>query len=227
MRRETKAANLRVCLAETFVGSLRTVAVLLPMLLLLAIPLPAWAFQFYFFFAGPSSSGEGGGRYFTGSPRYKFFNCRICQVHTPGEIRVSLRTEPEDLFRQGYQPGVTYEGQLTLDRDLRAPGVKLFSTNNFCFEVLDTSGRNVGTLDTGFPGTPLSQLLEPVVLSPDSTVVMSGPFFPDLSWSWFWVAPPPGTGPVTFYLGFVDGNGDLKAFTDDVSVLQREIFERP
>jgi hypothetical protein len=196
--------------------------------LFILLPAPAGGFQFYFFFAGPSSSGEGGDRYFTGSPRYKLYNCRICHLFTPTEIRVSLRTEPEDIFLLGYRPGTTYEVHVELEDELRAPAVKFFSTNNFCLEVLDALNRNAGVMDTGWPTEPpISQLFRPVVLSPDRTVVMSGPFNTDLSWNWSWTAPPPGTGGLTFYLGFVDGNGDLKAFSDNVSVQQRKTFERP
>jgi hypothetical protein len=223
-RKSRKSVSRAPC--HGFRGFLRIARTLLVPALFLFRPLPAAGFQFYFFFAGPSSSGEGGDRYFTGSPRYKFYDCRICHVHTSGEIRVLLRTEPEDIFRRGYRPGVTYEVHLALEQELHAPAVKIFSTNNFCFEVLDALGRNAGFLDTGFPGTPLSQLFEPVVLSPDRTVAMSGPFFSGLSWKWFWTAPPPGTGELTFYLGFVDGNGDLKAFTDDASVQRTQTFER-
>ena len=117
---------------------------------LVAFPVTtAMAFQFYFFFEGPSNTGEGGNRYFTGSPRYKNYNCRICHVEAPGKIQVRLWTEPEDIFRVGYEPGREYTVRLSLLEELRKPAFKILSTNNFCVEVLDTSGRTAGIFDVG------------------------------------------------------------------------------
>jgi hypothetical protein len=181
----------------------------------------ATGFQFYFFFEGPSSTGQGGNRYFTGSPRYKLYDCRICHVGDPGEIRVRLWTEPENIFDVGYEPGVQYKVRLSLVEEKLAPERKIFSTNNFCVEVLDRAGRTAGTFDLGFPTNPIKELFDPVVLSPDGTTMLSGFLYFELDWEWFWTAPEPGTGTVTFYCGFVDGSGDLKAFNNDVAVLKQ------
>ena len=35
----------------------------------------------------------------------------------------------------------------------------------------------------------ITQLFDPVVLSPDGTTMMSGFFNFDLDWEWFWTAP--------------------------------------
>jgi len=195
--------------------------------LLLVLPLNVFGFQFYFFFECPASEGCAGGDYFTGSPRYKLYNCTICHVGSPGKIRVSLRTEPENIFQVGYQPGRTYTVQLSLEEELNSPENKIFSTNNFCLEVLDSRENTAGSFDLGFPWNIVTQLFDPLVLSPDGTTVLSGFFNMDLDWQWFWTAPAAGTGNVVFYLGFVDGNGDIKAFSDDVAVLKKEAFERP
>jgi len=184
------------------------------------------ALQFYFFFEIPYSEGGTAGEYFTGSPRYKLYDCRICHVGAPREIRVRLWTEPADIFRSGYEPGQTYRVHLELAEELRKPERKFFSTNNFCIEVLDGSGQNAGTPDLGFPWNPLSQLFDPVVLSPDGTTVLSGIFNQDLLFSWLWTAPEAGTGEVIFYGGFVDGNGDLKSFGDDVAIIRQKAIEQ-
>lgn len=182
----------------------------------------ATGFQFYFFFEGPSSNGEGGNRYFTGSPRYKNYDCRICHVGDPGLIQVRLWTEPDNIFEVGYEPGREYKVRLSLLEELRKPAFKIFSTNNFCVEVLDSAGRTAGTFDPGFPTNPIKELFDPVVLSPDGTTMMSGFLYFGLDWEWFWTAPEAGSGTVTFYCGFVDGSGDLKAFNNDVAVLKRK-----
>jgi hypothetical protein len=193
-------------------------------LLLVGIIFPvstATGLQFYFFFEGPSSTGQAGNRYFTGSPRYKNYDCRICHVGDPGLIQVRLWTEPENIFEVGYEPGREYKVRLSLLEELRKPAFKIFSTNNFCVEVLDRGGRSAGTFDVGFPTNPIKELFDPVVLSPDGTTMLSGFLFFELDWEWFWTAPEPGTGTVTFYCGFVDGNGDLTAFNNDVAVLKQ------
>ncbi len=186
----------------------------------------AMAFQFYFFFQGPSNTGEGGNRYFTGSPRYKNYDCRICHVGGPGEIRVRLWTEPDNIFQVGYEPGREYKVRLSLLEELRKPAFKIFSTNNFCVEVLDTQGRTAGIFELGFPFNPITQPFDPVVLSLDGTTVLSGFFNFDLDWEWFWTAPEPGSGAVIFYCGFVDGSGDIKAFNDDVAVIKQKAEPR-
>jgi hypothetical protein len=181
----------------------------------------ATGYQFYFFFEGPSNTGEGGMRYFTGSPRYKNYNCRICHVGDPGLIRVRLWTEPDNIFEVGYEPGREYRVRLSLLEELKKPERKIFSTNNFCVEVLDRVGRTAGTFDLGFPTNPIQELFDPVVLSSDGSTVLSGFFNFELDWEWFWTAPDQGTGAVVFYCGFVDGSGDLKAFNNDVAVLKQ------
>jgi hypothetical protein len=186
----------------------------------------ALGLQFYFFFEGPSSTGEAGNRYFTGSPRYKNYDCRICHVGSPGRIQVRLWTEPENVFEVGYEPGREYKVLLSLVEEVNVLPRRLFSGNNFCVEVLDGRGRTAGTFDVGFPTNPIQELFDPVVLSPDGTTMMSGFFNFDLDWEWFWTAPEPGSGTVTFYCGFVDGNGDLKTFNDDVAVLKRQAEPR-
>ena len=199
-----------------------------PVLLLVVLLFPvstATGLQFYFFFEGPSSTGEAGNRYFTGSPRYKNYDCRVCHVDAIGKIQVRLWTEPEDIFRVGYEPEKEYKVRLSLLEETRAPGTKIFSTNNFCVEVLDRVGRTAGTFDLGFPTNPIQELFDPVVLSPDGTTVLSGFFYFELDWEWFWTAPEPGSGTVTFYGGFVDGNGDLKTFHDDVAVIKKQAVE--
>ena len=201
-------------------------AALVAMVLLLFPVTTAMGFQFYFFFQGPSNTGEGGNRYFTGSPRYKNYNCRICHVGDPGEIQVRMWTEPENIFQVGYEPGREYTVRLSLLEELRKPAFKIFSTNNFCVEVLDTRGRTAGVFDVGFPTNPIQELFDPVVLSLDGTTMLSGIFNFDLDWEWFWTAPEPGSGSVIFYCGFVDGSGDLKAFNNDVAVLKQRADPR-
>ena len=186
----------------------------------------ATGLQFYFFFESPSSTGGAGNRYFTGSPRYKFYDCRICHVGHPGEIQVRLWTEPDNIFEVGYEPGREYKVRLSLLEELKKPAFKIFSTNNFCVEVLDRAGRTAGTFDLGFPTNPIKELFDPVVLSPDGTTVLSGFLYFELDWEWFWTAPDPETGAVVFYCGFVDGNGDLKAFNNDVAVLKQKADPR-
>jgi hypothetical protein len=185
----------------------------------------ATGYQFYFFFEGPSNTGEGGMRFFTGSPRYKNYNCRICHVGDPGLIRVRLWTEPDNIFEVGYEPGREYKVRLSLLEELRRPERKIFSTNNFCVEVLDRVGRTAGKFDLGFPTNPIKELFDSVVLSSDGTTMLSGFFYFGLDWEWFWTAPEQGTGAVVFYCGFVDGSGDLKAFNNDVAVLKRTAVE--
>jgi hypothetical protein len=194
---------------------------------LLVLPQGAEGLQFYFFFDIPYSEGGTASQYFTGSPRYKLYDCRVCHVNAPGLIRVDLWTEPVDIFQVGYSPNAKYTVYLELEKELHAPPRKLFSTNNFCLEVLDSSGRNAGSFDLGFPWNKLTQLIDPIVLSPDGTTVEAGFFNFDLQFHWFWTAPGPGSGSVTFYCGFVDGNGDLKAFGDDVAVLKQGALEIP
>jgi hypothetical protein len=105
------------------------------------------------------------------------------------------------------------------------------NSNGFALEVDDSLGDTAGSLCPSTPGGDGScQRLKgaPTVASTDGTAIASAGYLEAdptamlpagfenaaVTWRFYWIAPPAGTGPVTFHIGAVDGNGGLG--TEDV-----------
>lgn len=155
--------------------------------------------------------------YFTGSPRWRGWDCSICHQ---GEELVSLEatSQPPDLFESGtYEPDATYVVTLLLQGEHLGLGIEEDweieqNINGFAADVVDDAGRGLAV----FAGA------DPVRfrLYEQGTVLASYPVRDELDdapdeWTFPLVAPPRGAGPMTLYVGAVDGGGARATSPDE------------
>jgi hypothetical protein len=192
----------------------------------LLAPVAALAFKAGADFQKPAASGGGSGLLFTGAPAYRRWNCTICHEKAPGQIRIGMDVEPRSLLDQrAYEPGRAYTVTLSLTGQHRGDSSAL-NTNGFALTIADASGAPAGSL-SGYDANELGPG------NNDAEIVTTGLFEKRTSWRFVWTAPPLGTGPVSFYVGMVDGDGasrtDVRTsdpLNDDVAVGEIRFRER-
>jgi hypothetical protein len=192
--------------------------------LVIVWPQEASAFYARGYFALSADLGGGGRLYYTGSPIERGWDCTACHTDAPGVVRVRLVTDPPELIAEKrYVPGVSYNIDAVLENETRGLDSK-YNANGMLAEIAHGNDAS-GELKAG-PGT---ELLENgrVVGSTSDTLGAT-------KWSFSWTAPARGTGPVTVYLGAVDGNGAGDRETarqdhlgDDVYVARLMLSETP
>jgi hypothetical protein len=201
------------------------------------------------------------GLVFTGSPRFAGHGCEVCHTGAPHRIGVRIEADVADLFSRGWEPGAQYHMRVVMTGEWAGTAYAAFGDdcgdpdhwracddNGFALEIDDAAGRPV-TLDDGRflpvyqgqcgnPPAPHPGELPPVVdayvLGDGSAVASAGVgSHARTSWEFCWVAPKAGRGPLTLYVGAVDGNGGDGTFDnpsdtegDDVFVAALPLDER-
>lgn len=166
-------------------------------LLLCAAPATALAYHPGATFGEAASLGGGGGIYFTGAPRWRGWNCSICHVEAPRQVGIELASEPPGLFADGvYQPGATYAVTVRMTGEHRGARSDL---NTFLLELDDAAGEPIA----GFAD------YDPDVVRPvDSGRVLFAVAAEErVEWTFGFVMPAAGAGPLGLYLAAVDGDG--------------------
>ena len=198
----------------------------------------------------PLASAGGGGEHFTGAPGFPMATCATCHINPARKLEVRLESDDPSLFSLGYQPGTTYHlavklvgEHLGLQYD--AGGERCgdlggdyqpCNSNGFALEADNLYGNPVGAL---CPALPSGGCVRPrgatTMVSMDTIAIHSTGYIESTDnlpagtengatqWSFYWTAPPGGTGPVSFHIGAVDGNGgtgtaeiSADVFGDDV-----------
>ena len=167
--------------------------------LVLGTAAPAAAFHGQADFDKPGVEGGGGARYFTGSPRFRRWDCTVCHTGSEGRIALTLATDPPGLVRDGvFVPGATYAVTVSMQGEHRGLS-SMLNPNTFVLEIIDGEQRPAGIfagLGSGVERPPGEEL-----------VIARGEFDGATEWTFEWIAPEAGTGPVTLYLAGVDGDG--------------------
>jgi hypothetical protein len=183
----------------------------------------ALAFSTLETFGARAIEGGGSGIYFTGSPRFRGYDCTLCHVGAPGLVEVALDSDPPELFvEQRYRPWQEYVLGVRLGEQRGGDG----DHNTFVAEIVDDGAVPAGT----WP-------------QPDTLQVVAGAHVVDgvvsgldnlTAWTFRWTAPGPGSGRLTLHLGAVDGDGGLSQpeprpptdpFGDDVQVVRMHLCE--
>ncbi len=182
-------------------------------------------------FIEPVSEGGGHFMYFTGSPRFKNYDCTMCHVGSEGRIGVDLSSQPAELIAQGvYQPSTLYSITLRMTDehkgDTKNPNG--YDMNGFVAEFVDDAGAPQGSYDT-LPPDAEERLavytMAELDAAGDPGVVGAYGGRGQTEWTITWSSPAASKGRLSLHLGAVDGNAanggpDAKVdpFGDDVFV---------
>lgn len=180
---------------------------------ILAASAPAFAFHEVASFSRTANSGGGAGIYFTGSPRFKGYDCAIC--HTDAAQRISIEVD-SPLQAGVYTPGLIYPVTVRLVGEHR--GLEsAFNPNTFAADFTDAAGVPVGLVASGG---------QQVLLESERSVAVAEGFGDgETEWSFSWWAPKEGI-PTTLHIAMLDGDGAsdpirrfIDPLNDDVATL--------
>lgn len=167
---------------------------------------PALAFHEIESFDRSANTGGANGYYYTGSPRFKGYDCNICHVGAEERISVELGG---DLGSGRYEPGLIYRIDVRLVGEHK--GLEsAFNPNTFTAEVTDSRGQGVGSLAA-------SASVE--LADNDRVAIAEGFGNGETEWSFSWFAPD-DPQPATLYLALLDGDGasdPIRRFIDPLN----------
>jgi hypothetical protein len=166
-------------------------------LFLIAGPARAAAWHTGATFDDAPGAGGGGGLFYTGAPRERGWTCTACHIDPPGELRVELSADGA-LFAEGrYEPDRRYRITVRIGNERLGRASPRSNFNGMAASIANERGEPAGRISAGEG----FYLRGDAIIASDSTEVGT------LEWSFDWTAPARGSGPVTLYLGVVDGNG--------------------
>jgi hypothetical protein len=165
--------------------------------------------------------GGGHNQFFTGSPRFKGYDCRICHTGSEGRIKAEIAVNRAELLEGVYEANTGYTFIVTLVGEHRGLD-SAFNPNTFTFEIVNDMGESVGDYILGEG---------PLALANERRVVAAeGIGEGETQWSFTWFSPREGLGPLTFYLAMVDGDGAgekelrwIDPLNDDVAIVRQRL----
>jgi hypothetical protein len=161
---------------------------------ILATSSPAFAFHEVASFSRTANSGGGAGLYFTGSPRFKGYDCTICHVDAARRISVEIDSALEAGV---YTPGLIYPVTVRLVGEHRGLD-SAFNPNTFTADFTDAAGIPVGLVSSDG---------RQVILESERTVGVAEGFGEgETEWRFSWWSPAEG-GAATLHIAMLDGDG--------------------
>ncbi len=165
-------------------------------------------------FSRTANTGGGSSVYFTGSRRFKGYDCGIC--HVDAERRISIGLDSA-LTSGTYTPGLIYPITVRLIGEHRGLS-SAFNPNTFTADFTDATGVPIGTIAGGG---------QQVVLEQGRTVAVAEGFGEgETEWTFQWWAPAEAI-PVEFHIAMLDGDGAsdperrfIDPLNDDVASLR-------
>ncbi|MBL4633570.1 MAG: hypothetical protein JKY56_06850 [Kofleriaceae bacterium] len=172
----------------------------------------AYAFHDARSFETPMVEGGGGGQYFSGSPRWKRYDCSVC--HVGGQASLRIASLPAELIDDGvWLPNRSYQLVVELVGERQGLSSKT-NHNGLIVEVVDGKNNPVSCL---VASTPL------VKLSPGGNILI-GTNTPSVTrWVFEFDTPRASTGPLGIYIAVVDGNGANQADQEGVDMAGDDI----
>jgi hypothetical protein len=168
-------------------------------------------------FSVSANTGGGAGMFYTGSKRFKSYDCSVC--HVDAEKRISIEID-SPLGSGTYRAGLIYPITVRLIGEHR--GLEsAFNPNTFTADFTDSSGLPVGFVASGG-----SQVL----LESERTVAVAEGFGEgETEWSFSWWAPDVAV-PITLHIAMLDGDGAndpvrrfIDPLNDDVATLSLQL----
>ena len=156
---------------------------------------PALAFHEVDSFDRSANTGGGASSYYTGSPRFKGYECNIC--HVDAEERISIELGG-NLVSGSYEAGLIYRIDVRLLGEHR--GLEsAFNPNTFTADITDFDGNPVGQLSTG-----VGSIVE--IVDEGRVAVAEGFGNGETEWTFSWFAPDTAV-PARLHIAMLDGDG--------------------
>lgn len=192
---------------------MRRTWLLIMALALFAMPRVAFAFHAGITFTEPPASGGGGGLLYLGTKAERGWNCSVCHIDAPENVKVKLTSEPPELMADfRYQLDTRYEitVQMVIEGgETRGVQNPIANYNGIGLTFLDASGEPLGK-----PSGAADKFQEINF----TTLFSLGTNAGETKWAFSWTSPAEaGHGTATLHLAVVDGNGggaSGQAFTD-------------
>ncbi len=199
--------------------------------LLVAGAAVAFPFEFSWHMPADGQRAGAGGIYGTGGQLDYQLKCSHCHVGAPGKIGTTVTPTPAWGQKAGapaYQPGTTYTINVALTGEVNKGfnGDPNNNLNGFALSPEDQLGKLAGVLisDTtpavrsdqcpsSFPATRPGTGTTYVYGDCHAVFSLNRP--KSTSWTFKWIAPAAGTGPVTLFYGVVDGDSDGESSKND------------
>jgi len=175
----------------------------------------------------------GGGLIGTGGKRDYTIQCLHC--HIEPQKKIDGVFSPNPAFQSvdgsvGYEPGRRYEITASLIGEYLGTtgcGQYMTHTNNFVATFENAAGEPIGLLesDTGQSSANCPAVAPEPTFGTTITYAECRAVMPHKNvasateWTFYWTAPPAGTGEVTLYGGFVDGDCRMNSLGDDVKMV--------
>lgn len=160
----------------------------------------AFAFHVGSTFDAVPGKGGAGGIFYTGAPTERGYTCAACHLSPEGKIRAGLSTTPPGLFEnRRYTAGQAYVVTVRLLNEHRGLSSARSNFNGFAAVFLDGKKQHAGRV-SGFAPDEYYAAGSALIASAGKTVGTA-------TWSFTWTAPAAGAGPISLYIGMVDGNG--------------------
>lgn len=182
-------------------------------LAILAAPSSALAFHEVSSFSRTANTGGGNAQFFTGSKRFKGYDCSVC--HVGAEQRISIGLDSA-LTAGVYTPGLIYPVTVRLVGEHRGL-TSAFNPNTFTADFTDAEGNPVGLVASGG---------QQVLLESERSVAVAEGFGEgETEWTFSWYSPAEGV-PMTVHIAMLDGDGAddpdrrfIDPLNDDVATL--------
>lgn len=176
----------------------------------------AWGFHEIESFSR-SENGGGHGAFFTGSSRFKGYDCRICHTNTAGAISIALDVNHPELLQGQYEANTGYAITVKLVGEHRGLD-SAFNPNTFMLEFVSDEGESVGDY---LPGPA------PIELVDERRIIAAEGFGEgETEWRFTWFSPRESAGPLTLHIAMLDGDGAgepelrwIDPLNDDVATL--------
>jgi hypothetical protein len=197
-------------------------------LLVLLVAMDASAFHLPDSFVRTANRGGGSKILYTGSSRFRGYDCTMCHGQPSGAMQVLVSSDPPELLEGTYKPLQEYAVTVEMVGELLPPeGESNF--NLFVADVVDDGGEPVGR----FEEIELSSLQR---VSGDVNV--EGAVFGSndrARWTFTYAAPAKDAGRIAFHLGAVSGDSGASQgeeappsdpFGDQVFVMEQRACEQ-
>ncbi len=169
----------------------------------IALPATASAFHTVDIFSELAAVGGANNVYYTGSPRFRRWDCTACHLDSPGKLLLNFSSDPSSLLTErAYEPDTIYSITVSFRPGTETKGLDSKANfNSFALEIIDGELTPTGTF------FDFDENLLRVTPGRDAIIARGQKNLDISSWTFKWGAPPAGRGFVDLYVAAVDGDG--------------------